>query len=550
MEAQTKNCQNCKKDFTIEPEDVAFLEKFDVQSPDECVRCIWRHMAAFWVFGVFRKGKSAFSGKTIITTFSDKVKFPIYAHDEWVSDAWDPLSYGQEYDETRPFFEQFAELQAKVPHPHQTGTKNTNSDWGDDVWNSKNCYLCRAMLDCEDVSYGYRLVNCKRSFDITFCFDTELSYDCAYCFKCYKVKYSFNARDSMESAFLYDCRNVQNCFMCWNLRNKQYCILNRQYSKEGYFEKLKEYDMHSRSSVKKLKKEFAQTVAENAIHRADHTIKISNSTGNFLEECKNCTDCYFLERSENCRHIFRGFQDKDVIYGVGSIAEKAAFSMMDGYAYGTMCTSRCGNCRYSAYLDYCEECEYCFGCVGLRKKKYCILNKQYTKEEYESMILRIKEKMKRDGEWGRFFPYALAYGGYNNSVANHYFPLTKDEALQKGIQWEDPTDVAGEGKSGDNLPDRIDDAYDTIPQEQLICPRTKRRFNIAPQELAFCRAEGIPLPEEHFDYRTLERFKLLAVSVPYEGACFLCHKDITHFYPPEWGYRKIACTECYQQEVA
>ena len=236
------------------------LGRFDIGVPDECPRCIWQRMAAFWVFGVFRKGKSALSGKMIITTFSDKTKFPIYSHDEWVSDAWDPLSYGQGYDSTRPFFEQFAELQAKVPHPHQTGTKNTNSDWGDDVWNSKNCYLCRAMLDCEDVSYGYRLVNCKRSFDVTFCFDTELSYDCAYCFKCYKVKYSFNARDSMESAFLYDCRNVQNCFMCWNLRNKQYCILNEQYSKEEYFEKLKEYDTRSRSSIKNSKKNLRKSL--------------------------------------------------------------------------------------------------------------------------------------------------------------------------------------------------------------------------------------------------------------------------------------------------
>ena len=27
MQAETKNCQNCKNDFTIEPEDFAFYEK-------------------------------------------------------------------------------------------------------------------------------------------------------------------------------------------------------------------------------------------------------------------------------------------------------------------------------------------------------------------------------------------------------------------------------------------------------------------------------------------------------------------------------------------
>ena len=550
MKAQIKNCQNCKHDFTTEIEDFLSLERFEINDLNECTRCIWQRMAAFWVFGVFRKGKSALSGKTIITTFSDKVRFPIYAHDEWASDAWDPLSYGQEYDFARPFFEQFGELQSKVPHPHRSGIKNTNSEWCDDVWESKDCYLCRNLLGCEDVSYGYRIVNCKRSVDVAYCFDMESSYDCAYCFKCYKVKYSFDTRNSVESAFLYDCRNVQNCFMCWNLRNKQYYILNKQYSKEEYFEKLKEYDTRSRSSIKKLKKEFAQIIAEKAIHRASHNVKVSNSIGNFLDECKNCTNCYFVEQAENCRHIIRGLQVKDVIYGVGSIAEKAAFTMMDGYAYETMCTLRSGNCRYGAYLDYCEECEYCFGCVGLRKKKYCILNKQYAKEEYEKTMGHIKENMKRDGTWGCFFPRDLTYGGYKESMANVYWPLSKEQVVERKMLWEDSADIMAEGKMADELPDRIDNVVDKISREQLICPVTKRRFNIAPQELVFYKAEGIPLPQEHFDYRTIERFRPLTVSVPYMGTCFRCSKEITHFYPSEWEYKKIACTECYQQEVA
>jgi hypothetical protein len=35
-----------------------------------------------------------------------------------------------------------------------------------------------------------------------------------------------------------------------------------------------------------------------------------------------------------------------------------------------------------------------FGCIGLRGKEYCILNKQYTKEEYEALVPKIIEKMK------------------------------------------------------------------------------------------------------------------------------------------------------------
>jgi hypothetical protein len=43
---------------------------------------------------------------------------------------------------------------------------------------------------------------------------------------------------------------------------------------------------------------------------------------------------------------------------------------------------------YSANIEYsfnCYNCTFCFACLGLRKKNYCILNKQYTKEEYQKL---------------------------------------------------------------------------------------------------------------------------------------------------------------------
>ncbi len=550
MNKETRNCQNCKQEFRIEPEDRIFYERFGIPAPDECHRCIWKHLMAFWVFGKFRKTKSALSGKTIITTFGEKTKFPLYDRTEWISDSWDPLSYGKEYDLNRSFFEQFKELQDRVPHPHQSGTNNLNSDWCDDVWNSKNCYLIRGLLDCENLYYGCRNIRCKNSIDLVFCFDMDLSYDCAYCFKCYNVRHSFDARDSIESAFLYDCRNVQNCFMCWNLRNKQYYILNKPYSKEAYFEEMKKYNLRSRSRIEELKKEFAQILAREAIHRSSYNVKAVNSKGNFLEECKNCYDCYFIEYSENNRHMFRGGFIKDSIYGVGTIVEKALYSVVDNKSYDTIATMHCDNCRYSAYLDYCEECEYCFGCVSLRKKKYCILNKQYSEEEYKTLLPKIKESMIGKGEWGKFLPYSMAYGGYNSSVASLYFPATEEDVKQWGGIWERAYEKVSSGIPGNTLPDMIDDVSEDISQKQILCPRTGWHFNIAPGELQFYKAQGIPLPQHHFDIRILDLFKQLTAVTLFSGTCSFCKKDITHYYPPEWGYKKIACVECYQQQVS
>ena len=550
--SEAKTCQNCKQEFVIEPDDFAYYERLELPLPDKCVYCRWKYLLAFWVFGQFRITKSALSGKRIITVLPESVHFPIYEREEFVSDAWNPLTYGREYDSSKPFIEQVVELQSKVPHPHQLGIKNVNCDWTDDTWESREAYLTRSALLIEFVSYGYRIIRCKNSVDITYCFDTENSYDCLYCFKSYNLRHSFNCRDCINGAFLYDCRNCQDCFMSWNLRNKRYCILNQQYSKEDYFKKLEEFDLKSYSAVEQLKKDFQKHISEDAVHRADDNVQTTNSSGNFLAEDKNCRSCYFLEKSENCRNCFRGFGSKDCIDMVSPVSEKCAIGCMDQWGYENICNLYASYCRYSAYLDNCEECENCFGCVGLRKKSYCILNKQYSKEEYERLIVDIKRDMKKRGEWGKFFPLAFAYSGYNLTLGQLFFPETKEHIAEIGGKWEEQlTPEYKDAIPAETLPDIIDDVTGDIISKRIICPETKLSYNIAPHELAFYRQHGIPLPRRHFDWRTLNRFKPMTHMIyPQKGICWICKKEIEHYYGPELGYKKIACVECYQKEVS
>ena len=542
-------CTTCKKEFTLSEQDISFLSGFGVPTPTECHLCMWKHMLSFWVFGHFRKTTSALSGKSIITTFSDKVPFPLYSRDEWVSDAWDAIDYGRDYDFSRSFFGQFTDLWNVVPRPHQSGTKNIDCQWSDDVWNCKNCYLSRSMVECEDSFYLYRVFTCKDSIDATFCFDSEFIYDCLYCFKSSRIQYCIDTKDSIDSAFLFDCRNCQDCFMSWNLRNKQYCIENVQYTREEYKAKLAEFDTKSIDGVAKLKEVFWNHIRNDAIHRSTHNFKTENSTGNFLEECKNSKECYFLSHCENTSYVFRGGYMKDVMYSIGTITEKAYMSAIDGYTYDVVVSLQSGNCRYCAYINYCEECEYCFGCIGLRKKKYCILNKQYTKEEYEDLVPKIKEDMKRRGEYGLFFPKNLAYVGYNLSIGREYFPMNKEQALAWGGKWEDDEVVIQEGIRGNELPQTVDLVADDFSKQAIICPETNRRFNIAPGELQFYRRFGIPLPKHHPDYRTLNRLRPLTVITPYSYVCVYCSKDIVGYFPPEWNYKHVACDECYKQNI-
>ena len=552
MEPQIKNCQKCNKDFTIESDDFEFYKKLDLPLPELCPTCRFKYLLAFWVFGRFRITKSALSGKTIITVLPESAPFPIYDRAEFVSDAWDPLAYGKDYDQSRPFINQLVELQSVVPHPHQTGNKNVNCDWADDTWESKNAYLTRSAVELDSISYSYRVLGCKNSIDLTYCWNLERSYDCLYCFKSYNLNYSFNCRDCMDSYFLYDCRNCQDCFMSWNLRNQKYCILNQPYSKEDYFKKIEEYNIASRFSVEDLKKEMWQHIRQDVIHRQNYNVQTINSTGNILNNDKNCYNVYFIEDSENCRNCFRG-RGKECIDSISLYdSEKCANGSMDQLGYGNLCNLYATSCRYSTYLDSCEECEYCFGCVGLRKKKYCILNKQYTKEVYEILVEKIKGDMKNRGEWGKFFPLSSAYCGYNLSLAQMMFPMSEDQAQKFGAKWEKTVEPKYENIiGGDSLPDTIGEVKDDITKQRILCPETKLSYNITKEELAFYKEHNIPLPRRHFDWRTLERFKPFSLMItPQKGNCYFCKKEIEHYYAPDLAFQKIACLDCYQQEVA
>jgi hypothetical protein len=52
------------------------------------------------------------------------------------------------------------------------------------------------------------------------------------------------------------------------------------------------------------------------------------------------------------------------------------------------------NIYYSHNID---NCSFCLGCIGLKNKSFCILNKQYTKEEWYEMADKIFATMEKDG---------------------------------------------------------------------------------------------------------------------------------------------------------
>lgn len=190
-----------------------------------------------------------------------------------------------------------------------------------------------------------------------------------------------------------------------------------------------------------------------------------------------------------------------------------------------------------------------------------ILNKKYSKEEYQKLREKIIEHMKKTGEYGEFFPARLSPFAYNESHAGVYMSLLKEEVLSRGLNWEDnmPGTYGKETVPPENVPDNIKDVPDSITKEILKCEKCGKNYNIVQNELIFYQRENISIPRACFRCRYERRLALRLPRKLWRRHC-MCDKK-NHFhedkkceiefetsYAPE-RLEIIYCEKCYQQEV-
>jgi len=539
-------CAQCNTEFKILAP--RFYKQLELPEPTDCPTCRRKQRLAFWPYGILQKRKCDFSGETIISAYSPNAHFPVYKREHWFSDKWEAPQLKINWN--RSFFDQLYELQKRTPHFHQLGKNNENCDYADDVWDCKNTYMSRSMAECEDVYYIYRVLYSRDCMDITYCYEMEQSYECTYCFKCYNLKFSLDCRDCSDSWLLYNCRGCRHCFMSWNLRNREYCILNKQYTKEEYEEKMNSLHLNSREFLNKLRKKFWDHIKKDAVHKTTFQTNCQNSYGNYISNCKNCKNTFYTEDSEDCLHVMRNARIKTCMDTCGLLRGEHCYGICQSTnLHNVQFAMFSADCSGSQYLDQCYNCANCFGCVGLKRKKYCILNKQYTKEKFENLKTKIIEKMKKEGEYGQFFPWKFAYNGYNLSLGAFYEALSEKEAGQLGAKWENPPNNHHDGTNAKKLPDASESITNDLVGNPYLDEDTKQPFAFIKQELDFYLKHKLPLPTLHPEERNRRRFGKLAPLDPQRVKCFGCKKEITIYYPQSWGYKKVACEDCYLKTV-
>ncbi len=580
MEAQVKNCQNCKNDFTIEGEDFNFYQKIKIPPPTFCPECrtirrlSWRNEMSLF------KRKCDFPGhdETLISFISPEEKLTVYDSNSWWGDGWDSLSYGREYDFSRSFFEQWKELRDVFPIQCLSNIKATNSDYCNVAEGSKDSYMCSGTWRIEKTFYSNRISETRECSDLYVVHTSELCYEDLFCTDCYHTLYSFNCKSCVDSYFLYDCHGCVNCFGCTNLRNKSYCMWNEQLSKEEYYTRIALYDLKSYKTIQELKEKFKKVYLK-SLHRFANQIKIMNSTGDNINGTKNCKMCFDTrDEVQDCKNVHWALRVKDVYDSGPGVGEGEMLYEAFDTGIGNFRNLFTSVVYSSNDIEYCFNCHGCsslFGCLGLRSKKYCILNKQYSKEEYEELIPKIKEQMMnlpyidkkgRVYKYGEFFPAELSTFCYNETQAQDYFPISKEKALEMGYRWRDTRHneykVTIDSK---DLPDNLDSVSDSIIQEIIGCENKEKNSNycrgaykITADELNLYKKLGVPLPHLCFNCRHEDRLNKRNPMKLWHRSC-MCEKE-NHDHGGkcqnefETAYAEdrpeiIYCEACYNKEV-
>lgn len=295
------------------------------------------------------------------------------------------------------FFKEFEKLQAKIPRIGSIRLKPVNSEYTHNTDQCKNCYLIANAVKNQDCMYGRDFYSNEDCIDCDHILRCTLCYECLNSKECYNASFLQDCANCIDCQYGYFLKDCKNCIGCVGLNKKEFHIFNEQYSREDFFKKkarLGQEKIQSRFDELKLKvpRVFALQIGS------------ENSTGDNVLNSKNAYSCFDIVECEDvgylaeCKKVKDSFdifvlEDSELCY------ECSSNHILYNCNFCFMCVS-------SSNLEYCDlvfNSKYCFGCVSLNHKEYYILNKVYSKEDYFKKISEIKDQLKNEGTYGKWF---------------------------------------------------------------------------------------------------------------------------------------------------
>ncbi|MBU0670923.1 zinc-ribbon domain-containing protein [Patescibacteria group bacterium] len=552
----TKQCKECSKTYKITDQDQDFYNQLNVPQPTLCPDCRAQRRMARRNERSLYQDKCDLCGKDMLSVYSPDSPYIVYCRDCWYSDKWDATSYGREFDFNRSFFEQFIDLQKVAPRINLIRVDAENSDYVNVAGHIKNCYLVFGSINVEDCLYGnpYYSKNCVDTLSIRNC---EICYECISSDQLYNCLYCQDCFDSNNLLFCYDCKGCTECIGSAGLRNQSHVIFNKQFSEEDYKKEKARINLCNPESFKRVINNFEKQKLKHP-RKFMVGVKNENVTGNYINQAKNVFNSFDVQKAENCNYLTQILDTKDA-YDVGHceeselmIEQSGAYKINGGY-YNFWCYE--SSDLY--YSDWCGHSKNLFGCCCVDKAEYSILNKNYSPEEYEKLKIKIINHMKKTGEWGEFFLIKDSYFGYNETIANDYYPLKKDDVLNRGWKWKDEEVKISQSQTF-RVPQNIEKVSDSIINEVLACEDCRKNYKITKQELDFYKRMKLPIPKFCFECRHKKRLAMRTPRSLWQRQCMCtkidhghqgrCHNEFETAYDPA-EKEMVYCEDCYNKEI-
>lgn len=574
-----KICRVSGTEFPIFQSDLDFYakiaptfagQKFMIPTPTLCPEERQRRRLAFRNERKFYRRSCDATGENIISLYSPDKPYKVYNPTFRFSDKRDPMDYGRDVDFTQSINSQIDALNKVVPLPSMMSIACEKSEYTSGTGYCKDCYMICASEYAEKCMYGKLYQSSSYIVDSLNIFKSEHIYEWCSLKECNNCHFLSNSVSCYSCHFSDSLTWCSHCLFCSGLQNKSYHIFNKEVSKEEYQTAVEKYSQ-SPAMIAEWKNILHDYLAQSPFVYAE--IKNSvKSFGNELFDCKNVVAWFSINEAEDCKYI-------GVCEQVKSLQDCNNMYVLPELCYEMMGAIDIYNCHFSTYVFEksrdmyyclnCHGCTNCFACIGLSKKSYCILNKQYSKEEYEQTVATIISHMQTTGEWWEFLHPSLSPFGYNESVAQDYFPLVQDWENERKREWEkslslsffqslwfkrslyssDPVIPVGtQTLSGEQIAADITTVTDEILKKVLICEVSNRPYRIVKQELDFYRQHHLPLPRRHPDQRHTDRMALRPPREMHLRTCDKTGHDMISVYPQDVPF-KVYSEEAYTQEV-
>ena len=272
---EVKKCINCTSSFNITNFDLEFYNKispefnnikYNIPSPTLCPDCRQQRRLSCRNERSLYTTKASDTGKNIISIYSPDKDFEIFSHSHWWSDKWDAIDYGIDFDFSKSFFENFYNLDKKVPKLSTTIQNSENCEYTNDTWDSSDSYLSFRTHYSDNITYCYRANRSSNCIDCYQVKESENLYESFLCNKCNNSKFLYNCDNTHTSYFLYNCIGSANCFLSYNQINANYVFLNKTYSKEEYNKKVNEI-LEDIEKFEQAKKYFFNMIKKDIIYQ-------------------------------------------------------------------------------------------------------------------------------------------------------------------------------------------------------------------------------------------------------------------------------------------